>query len=227
MIQVTVGFFISCPQNKSRRKLVLLEMSSRGARCLLIQRICLVVHLKDPSQGRGLAFEILQLDKENHCDTCTQLTLKTLLCCCCVKGRKQNCVASDKEHWQQEQNTSPLGSASQASQKDFLSHAWWKPERGAGLGTFVVPSELLPGKVFTSVLNWINLFCLLKGQNKKVSLQSSQLYSFPAWPVVPRPASLISAIYIWHTSLSPLIFRKPLPRLNHAVFTASSDISAH
>lgn len=80
----------------------------------------------------------------------------------------------------------------------------------------------------------LNLFIfLLKGQNKKVSLQSSQLYSFPACPMVIWPASLISSIYILHLSLSQLIYRKLVSQLNHSVFTTSSpqvysnDISAH
>lgn len=77
------------------------------------------------------------------------------------------------------------------------------------------------------------LFHLLKGQNKKVSLQSSQQHSFPACPVAPRPASLISSIYIVHTSLSQLICRKLVSQLNRSVFTAGfpqvycSDISTH
>lgn len=179
-----VGLFISSPESKPRRR-ALLEMSSRGACCLLIQRTCLVVPLKDSSQGSGLACEIPQLDKQIIAIFAHSSHRKTFLCCCCLKGRKPNCVTSDKEHWQQEHNTLLfLGSASQASQKDFLSHPWWKLKRGAGLGIFAAPLELLPGKVFTSVLNWIKSFGVLKGRNEKVSLQSSQLCSFPAWPVV-------------------------------------------
>lgn len=71
-----VGFFISSLWSKSRRKRDLLEMSGRGACCLLIQGLSLVVPLKDAFQGRELACEILQLDKENPCATCTQFRLK-------------------------------------------------------------------------------------------------------------------------------------------------------
>lgn len=77
------------------------------------------------------------------------------------------------------------------------------------------------------------LFCLLKCQNKKVSLQSSQQHSFPACPVALGPASLISSIYIVHASLSQLICRKLVSQPNRSVFTTGfpqvycSDISAH
>lgn len=136
---------------------------------------------------------------------------KTLFCCFCLKGRKQNCIASDMDHWQEEYNTSHSGSVgpvSQGSQNSFVKAPVMKTQACCRLRnlcsfsrTSAVENVYICAKLNSFILS-------LKGQNNKVSLQCSQLYSFPACGMGIGLASLISSIYILHTSLSQLIYRK-------------------